>query len=136
MLYNLLSTAAQTKTSVPVNEVLLAQIPFVLDPVYIYTHILKKNPEVLNIWFTTYNYFKSKKEKNGYLNELSFKQIQTLITCFLMKHLLEKTAAVHNMLLSSHQLLSHMINIMCHMIVSLSLPQLLYHHPGTTSNES
>lgn len=41
MLYNPFSTAVQTKTSVPANEVLLVQTPFVLDPV-----------EKLSIWFT------------------------------------------------------------------------------------
>lgn len=46
--------------------------------------------------------FDIKEKKLGYLNELSFKQIQTLIACFFMKHLIEKTAAVRNMLLSSH----------------------------------
>lgn len=32
----------------------------------------------------------------GYLNELSFKQIQR--TCFFIKHLIEKTAKVHNVI--------------------------------------
>lgn len=61
MLYNLFSTAVQTKTSVPVNEVLLVQTPFVHDPVNIHVY----HTEELNIWFTSYNYFISKKKNGG-----------------------------------------------------------------------
>jgi len=58
VLYNLFSTAVQTKTSVPVNEVLLVQTPFVLDPVKIHIYHI----EELNIWFTTCKYFIPKKK--------------------------------------------------------------------------
>lgn len=48
MLCNLFSTAVQTKTSVPVNAVLLVQTPFVPDPIKIY---------ISNRWVKYWVYF-------------------------------------------------------------------------------
>lgn len=76
MLCNLFSTAVQTKTSVPVNAVLLVQTPFVPDPIKIY---ISNRWVKYWVYFLQLYYMKEKKKELGYLNKLSFKQIQTLI---------------------------------------------------------